>query len=248
MNKIIKKLLIEKSFLTGKYCLPPEFLSLIVTFRCNFCCKSCSIWQKTNHDELSEDEWLKIIPNFSILSPTTFTEINGGEPLIRKDLVLKLIRELKKSFKSVALNSNGLLIDEKIVFELEGAGLDIMKISFYSLEKDIHNFLRGNSQAYDQALNALELLSKSKIQLECGLLVTSKNIRGLPSLIEYFRKFKNASIILQPLDESVESPWSKNKTTNNLLIDLWPRKEDTISFFEWISNNHQQIKNSLDKY
>jgi len=246
MNKIIKKLLLEKGFLTGKYCLPPESLSLIITFRCNFRCQSCSIWQKTDHNELADENWLKIIPNLNILNPLTFVELNGGEPLIRKELVLKLIKELKKKFKNVALNSNGLLINEKTVFELADAGLDIVKISFYSLEKDIHNFLRGNPEAYDRALNAMELLSKSKIKLEVGLLITAKNIQSLPDLIKYLKKYKNASIILQPLDESVESPDSKDLATNNLLTDLWPKKEEIIDFFNWVVNNHEQIKNSLD--
>ena len=245
-NKIIKKFLIEKSYLTGKYSLSPQFLSLLITFKCNLQCKTCSIWKKTNYSELSKNKWLEIASNLSVLSPKTFVEINGGEPLIHKDLVLNLIKKLKKHFKNIALNSNGLLIDRKIVSELEKIGLNTVKISFYSLKKDIHNSLRGNSQAYDKALNALKLLSKSKIDLEVGILITSENIKSIPDLIKYLRELGNTSIVLQPLDESIESSISKNKNINTLLTNLWPKEKDVVDFFDSILNNHQQIKNSLD--
>lgn len=247
MNKITKKILIEKSFFGGEYCLPPEFLSLIITFKCNFKCKSCSIWEKKDSDELSDEQWLDIASELKkIFDKETFVEINGGEPLLRKSLVLKLIKELKKYFQTVALNSNGLVINEEIVKELENVNLDIMKISFYSLNKDIHNLLRGHPQAYEKALNAVRLLSQSKIRLEIGVLITAKNINDLPELIMYINKFDNTGIILQPLDESVESPDSKNKNVNNLLLDLWPEEEDVSRFFSWIYKNNGHIKNFLD--
>ncbi|MDD5547399.1 MAG: radical SAM protein [Candidatus Pacebacteria bacterium] len=246
MNKIIKKILAERSYLTGKYCLPPEFLSLIITFKCNFQCQSCSIWKKKEFDELTEEDWLKIIQDLKgVFEKNTFVEINGGEPLIEKDLILTLIKELKKHFNNVALNSNGLLMNEKMISELENTGLDIVKVSFYSLEESIHNFLRGNPLAYNNALNALKLLSKSKIKSEVGILITSKNIKDLPELIGYLNSLNNTSIILQPLDESVESPESKNKDINELPDTLWPKKEEVNFFFDWILNNRKNIKNSI---
>jgi MoaA/NifB/PqqE/SkfB family radical SAM enzyme len=247
MNKITKKILLEKSYFGGGYCLSPEYLSLIVTFKCNFKCKACSIWEKTDFNELSDEQWLKIASNFKkVFDKETFVEINGGEPLLRKSLVLKLIRELKKYFQTVALNSNGLIINEEIVRELEDVNLDIMKISFYSLNEDTHNLLRCHPQAYEKALNAIRLLSKSKIRLKIGVLITAKNINDLPELISYLSKFDNTDIILQPLDESVESPDSKNKNVNNLLLDIWPVKVDILRFFSWIYKNNEKINNFLD--
>jgi MoaA/NifB/PqqE/SkfB family radical SAM enzyme len=234
--------------MSGRYNLAPEFLSLIITFRCNFSCQSCSIWQKPPTEELSEDEWLKIYQQAKdFFDPETFVEINGGEALIRKDLALSLIKKLKPHFKNVALNSNGLLINEEIVKELEEAGLDLFKISFYSTKENIHNDLRGNPQAYEQALKALELVSKSRIKLEVGVLMTAKNMADLPELIKYLKTLKNTNIILQPLDESIESAESKNKTVNQPVSELWPVKEDSSKFFGWLLENYKDypIKNPL---
>ncbi|MFH1367477.1 MAG: radical SAM protein [Patescibacteria group bacterium] len=248
MNKIIRKLKREESFMTGRYNLAPEFLSLIITFRCNFRCQSCSIWQKPPIQELSENEWLGICRQAKeVFTPETFVEINGGEALLRKELVISLIKTLKPHFKNVALNSNGLLISKEIAKELEKSGLDLLKISFYSLNEDIHNSLRGHPQAFCQAKKALELIDNSRIKLEVGVLMMAKNMADLPELIKYLKTLNNANIILQPLDESIESEGSKNRAVNQTISELWPAKEETAKFFDWVLENYKNypIKNSL---
>lgn len=246
MGKITNKLLKEISYQTGQYTLPPEFLSLLVTMRCNFRCQSCSIWQKPLDKELDEQNWSEIIGKLiKTLEPNTFVEINGGEPLMRKDFTIFLIKELKKYFRKITLNSNGLLINEEILDELKQAGLDTIKISFYSLNAKTHNDLRGHESAYDHAKKAIELINKKQIALEIGLLITSKNIKEVPSLVQYLQKLPNTSIILQPLDEKVESLESKNRISTKLDQELWPTKNDTNTFFDWITHNNKNIKNSL---
>jgi len=158
--------------------------------------------------------------------------------------MLSIIRELKTHLASVTLNSNGYLINEGMLKHLEEADLDILKVSFYSLNEEDHNFLRGNSEAYKNAMHAIDLISKSKIKLEIGILITARNIKELPNLIEFLKKYQNVSIILQPLDESIESESSKNPHTNLLLQELWPNKKDVIAFFQWIEENPQMIKNN----
>lgn len=245
MNKLANKLLKEYSYQTGKYAVPPEFLSLIVTMTCNFRCRSCSIWQKDHSNELDEAGWVKLVDRLSEeLKPNTFVEINGGEPLTKPALVLGLIKELKKHFHKVALNSNGLLINEAILDQLKQAGLDLIKISFYSLNPDTHNSLRGHPLAFEHAKRAIELINKKQIGLEVGILLTAQNIKDAPDLISYLQKQPNTSIILQPLDEKVESIESKDLSKNQVQAELWPARADIDVFFKWVLQNHGHIKNS----
>lgn len=246
MHKLVRKALIEASFSTGRYRLPPEYLSLIITFRCNFRCEMCSIWKKTDFsDELTDEQWLQLVEDLpETFGPRTWVEVNGGEPLIRKPLILTIVPALKRRFRSVALNSNGSLINEQTVRELEQAGLDTLKISFYSLTPEAHNALRGTPVAHARALQAIELVAQSRLQLEIGALVTRRNIRDLPSLIEKFRRYPNTTVILQPLDEDIESPESKG-AGNVLLTNLWPSPEEVRSFFQWVARHPQGVKNGI---
>jgi len=245
MKRVKDKILKEISYQTGNYTIAPEFLSLIITFRCNFRCRTCSIWQKDNYDELNKGQWKNIINKLtSNLPSNTFVEINGGEPLIRKDLTLLCIGELKKYFKRVTLNSNGSLINKDILDQLKNVSLDVIKISFYSLDKEIHNNLRGDNRAFDGAKKAIKLISQSDIDLEVGLLLTKKNMDQVGELIEYLEKIPGTSIILQPLDEKVESKESKDLKSNNLISDLWPTKKQVNTFFDYINDHKKFIKNS----
>jgi len=213
--------------------------------RCNLRCQSCDIWQKEKGGELTEEDWLAIVQKLSILSKDTFVEINGGEPLMKQNLVIKIIKELKKYFKTVTLNTNGLLINQEIVEKLKSVGLDTIKLSFYSLDQEIHNYLRGHELAYAQAKMAIEIINKKNMGLEIGLLITAKNIKEAPELIKYLQTLPRTSIILQPLDEKIESSESKNLALNKLPASLWPNQKDVDYFFYWLLLNKKNIKNSL---
>lgn len=245
MNKIKKKLLTEKSYWNGSYCLAPEFLSLLLTFECNFQCQACSIWKKKNEEELNPSQWQSIIEKLkNFLDKKTFVEINGGEPLLRKELCLDAIRELKKHFAAVTLNSNGSMLDQPTVGQLKAVGLDTIKISLYSLDEKTHDSLRGFPGAFQKAKHALELISRSLISLEVGVLVTNRNIKGIPELAGFLQQFPRVKIILQPLDESIESAESKDRQQNFLPRALWPKAAEVEALFEWVKENNKIIKNS----
>ncbi|EKD57016.1 MAG: glycosyl transferase family 2 [uncultured bacterium] len=246
MGKVSKKLLTEASYLTGRYYLPPEYLSIILTYKCNFKCQMCNSWQFGDDNELSKKEWLQVVKDLNITLPkNTFVEISGGEPLIKKDLLFYLIKNLKEHFFKVTINSNGSLIDKTTIEEFEKLNLNCIKISLYSLDENIHNQLRGTSIAYANAIKAIQLISTSRIKLEIGILITSKNISDIPKLIEYLLQFDNISIILQPLDEIVYSPESKNIKKTVLPNNLWPDKKEVIKLFNDLDKNASKIKNTL---
>jgi len=205
----------------------------------------CSFWQKEHIDELSSSDWKQIVEKLkTVLNKDTFIEISGGEPLLRKDLVFDLIKNLKKTFNKVSLNSNGLLLDKQTVNELKNSGLDAVKLSLYSLDSAIHNHLRGHDEAFKCAETAVKTINEAGLELEIGLLLTSKNIRQAPDLIQYLQSLSNTSIIIQPLDEKVESDESKDMTTNSVQSELWPSEDDVSFFFDWLTANSKSIKNS----
>ena len=245
MPRITRKICRELAYFTNSFHSKVDFVSLLVSFDCNFKCRACSIWQKEKSKVLAAEDWLKIAKKIrKVARQEALVEINGGEPLLHQPLVLAIIRELKKYFKQVALNTNGSLIDSKIIAELKAAGLDILKISLYSNQPSTHDFLRGFSGSFEKARNALQIIAVSGIKLEVGVLITEKNIEDLPKLIRRLAETENISIILQPLDEIIESADSKNRNKNYLPKALWPAPDKVKKFFQWLKQNRRIIKNS----
>lgn len=243
-QKITRKVLTEASYASGTYLVPPEFVSLILTLQCNFRCSSCSVWQLPQEkDPLTQEEWLAVADDLSQSLPAdTFVELNGGEALLKHTLAVAITERLKKHFKRITLNSNGSLFTRERIRELENAGLDTIKLSFYSLDKDTHDTLRGHKGAFESARAAIRLIKKSRINLEIGILVTSKNIRHIPELAQSLSN-EQTTAILQSLDESIEGVASKDVTTNEILSDLWPNQEETLHFFDWAKKNSKLFKN-----
>ncbi|PJE58546.1 MAG: hypothetical protein COU81_00185 [Candidatus Portnoybacteria bacterium CG10_big_fil_rev_8_21_14_0_10_36_7] len=244
-KKILNKLRLEFSYFTGHNFYTLDYVSLITTFRCNFKCRTCDIWKKQNFDELDISQWRKITTKLKTELPTnTFIEISGGEALIQTELIIDLIKNLTNYFETVVLNTNGSIISENIIAKLKSAGLNKIKLSLYSLDSETHNFLRGTDIAYSSAIGAIDTITKSGIDLEVGVLITKQNISQIPELINYFNKFERVSIVIQMLDEIIESLDSKNKSINNLEQNLWPNNDAVNKFFNWLGVHMKNIKNS----
>jgi len=202
----------------------------------------------TDYPELSLEEWSKIAFKLkSELSKETSIELSGGEPLLRKDLVYFLINNLKKYFKNVGINSNGSLLDKETISKLKENGITFIKISLYSLADNIHDELRGVFGTTQHAKKAIDLLEKQNIKTDIGVLITSKNIIDIPTLIENYnyQKYKNVSIVLQPLDEPIGLPPITGKDKISTIEDLWPDKKAVKELFSWLRENKpKNLKNS----
>lgn len=78
-----------------------------LTYRCNLNCPYCYVGNDRKKEELTTDEWFKIIEQIPWYS---FVTLVGGEPLVRKDFIDILMKTAKKTFGKLNVVSNGILI------------------------------------------------------------------------------------------------------------------------------------------
>lgn len=137
------------------------FAAWHMTYRCNLRCKFCSFWKNPQRvsEEFTEEEFAESIPKLLEMG-VRVVNFAGGEPCIRND-VPEVISHFADKF-IVVLNSNGLCIDEEYAQRIWASGCDIVNISLDFFDKEKHNYFRGASNAYDDAIRAMKILNHRK--------------------------------------------------------------------------------------
>lgn len=107
----------------------------------------------------------------------------GGEPLVRKDIT-KCGREISQRGYMWGMVSNGMLLDRRKLNELIDAGLKTIAISLDGFEVD-HNWMRGNTQSFQKALQAIDYLAQSSITWDVITCVNKRNYNSLPDLMDF---------------------------------------------------------------
>lgn len=157
------------------------------TLRCNLNCRHCGSDCRVDSalSDMPLEEFLPVLEEVAKVAYPLNTLIitTGGEPLVRKDIV-ECGRQITKRGFLWGMVSNGLLLTEDKLQELADAGLRTIAISLDGFE-DEHNWMRGNHQSFDRAVNAIKALTRSNITWD---VITCINQRNFLNLSE-FRDF-----------------------------------------------------------
>ncbi|MBR4780412.1 MAG: radical SAM protein [Lachnospiraceae bacterium] len=165
-----------------------EYVSLDVTYRCNYRCLHCfnsSGNEKKYLQELSEDEMLRIAADFAAYNPSSFC-ICGGEPLLKKELLYKLSEKIKQISPSTSVNlvTNGYYMTEEIADNLKQSKFDLVQVSLDGVSNETHNWLRGNDQALERAINAIKIVVAKGFFTGVACAPTKKNIDQISEVLE----------------------------------------------------------------
>jgi len=188
------------------------YATLDITTRCNLKCKHCRT--DAVDYELSLDQ-IKIILEKLKHPRRRIIFISGGEPLIRADIV-EIVKLIKNSFSFVGMNTNSLLLTEKLLGELEIAGLDYIQVSIDGL-KNTHDYIRGHG-TFEKAMKAMEMISnQSKIKIHVCCCVSKLNLHEIESLTSFLVTSKNFKVDLLGFKRFV--PKNEMAGKGNLGID-----------------------------
>jgi uncharacterized Fe-S cluster-containing radical SAM superfamily enzyme len=114
-----------------------------------------------------------------------------GEPMLYPDIA-SLVQQLRqiKQVSVVSMQSNGTLLDEERISELEAAGLDRINLSIHSLQQEKAAFLAGEPR-YDieKIKQAAKEIARSKIDLLIApVLIPGINDADMPELIGFAKE------------------------------------------------------------
>jgi MoaA/NifB/PqqE/SkfB family radical SAM enzyme len=183
--------------------IPPENVYLEITSRCTLRCKICNIWTRTDKDEISKGECLKIIDDMAEMGIPHLI-ISGGEPFLR-DFVIEISDYAKKrGIAHVSVISNGTLIDDKKARAIANSGIDHVTISIDGLEES-NDYVRGKG-SFKKAVNAIKLLKKyggkkcaGELTVGINCVIQNRNLEELTRLVRLAKKLGCNIIVFQPM-------------------------------------------------
>lgn len=146
-----------------------------ITGACNLKCRHCFMSAPhAKHGAPTHEQIIAIADSFAECGIFE-VGLTGGEPLIRDDF-LDIISELsKREIAVTTLYTNGWLVDEKLLDELEKRG----QHPSFQLSYDgvgMHDFLRGVPGAEEKTIKAFKLLQERGYSASASMCVHKKNI------------------------------------------------------------------------
>lgn len=204
----------------------PLFASYNVTGKCNMRCAFCE-WWKNDIPELSTNKALAAIDSVCSLG-VPFFDLSGGEPLLRKDLIV-LAKRVASHGCLVSMNTNGTLLNESRI----GDVADVFDTVVVSLDgpREVHDRIRGVPGTYDKATEAIRLLKANGVRTGVNSVATPWNIDILPQFIEELRSIADF-VQVQPMHPYPPSPENvpKNEQVSRLLDYLLNLKRSDPGF------------------
>lgn len=149
----------------------PSFLIASITSSCNLHCKGC--YAQANHaceEQMSGEKWNDIFTQAEELG-VLFILIAGGEPLLRKDVVIRATQHDKLLFP---VFTNGTMIDDEYIslFSKHWNVVPVLSIEGNRQQTDD----RRGAGTYDMLVTLMDGLKAKGILFGASVTVTTENI------------------------------------------------------------------------
>ena len=172
-----------------------------MTGRCNYKCKHCYMSACTGkYGELSHEQCLEIIRQMADCGIHRIS-LTGGEALIRSDFFELVDALIENDITIYCLYSNGQLINEKTLNELEKRNLHPeINMSFDGTE-GWHDWLRGVNNASEAIDKAFKLCKEHGFTTGAEMCLHEKNKHTLRDSINYLASVGCSSLKTNPISD-----------------------------------------------
>lgn len=170
-----------------------------LTGRCNYRCKHC--YMSAPHAVLpqpSTEECLAIADQIAACG-VPCVSLTGGEPLIRPDFLRIVDRLLAGGVHIATIMTNGSLVTEKLLDELEARGVRCEFNMSYDGTQGCHDWLRGVPGADDAVQRAFAICRKHGFPTGSELALHRGNARTLRESVKLLGELGVGSLKVSPL-------------------------------------------------
>ena len=164
---------------------PPLWLLAEITYRCPLHCVFCynpTDFAKTGvDDELSTDDWLRVLRE-ARAAGSVQCGFSGGEPLLRDDLEILVAEAHRLGFYTNLLTS-GVGLNETRIAKLKQAGLAHIQLSFQDSTKELNDFL-SHTKTFELKQNVAHLIKSNGWPMVLNCVIHRLNIDYIDKIIE----------------------------------------------------------------
>lgn len=164
---------------------PPLWLLAELTYRCPLHCVFCynpTDFARTAVDnELSTDDWLRVLRE-ARAAGSVQCGFSGGEPLLRDDLEILVAEAHRLGFYTNLLTS-GVGLNETRIAKLKQAGLDHIQLSFQDSTKELNDFL-SHTRTFELKQQVAHLIKSNGWPMVLNCVIHRLNIDYIDKIIE----------------------------------------------------------------
>ncbi|MBK8335316.1 MAG: pyrroloquinoline quinone biosynthesis protein PqqE [Sterolibacteriaceae bacterium] len=164
---------------------PPLWLLAEITYRCPLHCVFCynpTDFAKTAVDnELSTDDWLRVLRE-ARAAGSVQCGFSGGEPLLRDDLEILVAEAHRLGFYTNLLTS-GVGLTETRIARLKQAGLAHIQLSFQDSTKELNDFL-SHTRTFELKQHVAHLIKSNGWPMVLNCVIHRLNIDYIDKIIE----------------------------------------------------------------
>jgi len=153
-----------------------------LTHRCPLQCPYCSNPFALERDELTTQEWMRLIDEIAGLG-VLHIHFSGGEPMARKDLSA-LIAHASRLGLYTNLITSGVLLTPERMDALMQAGLEHVQISFQDVDAAAGDRIANMAGAHRKKCVAAALVRDAGIPLTVNAVVHRQNLNSLSKIID----------------------------------------------------------------
>lgn len=198
-----------------------QYMFIYLGWQCNLNCKHCWVPKDQYEMEahLSEsmvDECLQFAEQMNVRS----IKISGGEPMLYKKSVAKIINFAKKYGIYISIETNGTLLDKKFVEDNYYERLSY-SVSIDSSDAQVHNAFRGAKFAFEKSVDAIKYIIDNG--MGCG--VTYSTYDGNENDIDRMIRFcENNAVKHMKINPIVKMGRAENFDDNYSMTTISPEK------------------------
>lgn len=165
-------------------------------------------------DELDTGEAKNLLMELAGVEQFRMMAFTGGEPLVRHDLYELLTFSKELGFTNT-IATNATLIDDAVARQLKRAGVVIAAVSLDGYTAEIHDMVRGESGAFEQAVRGIHALHRAGILLHINITAMEYNMQHMEPLAKLIEELETGILLIYQL-----VPVGRGRLIDTAALDL----------------------------